>query len=136
MTECGLKPRNEIQRLENITVYPEEYFCPKNPWTGEIKRTEKTYAMHWFKGEWNDLADKDLPFIGSIGEYVSDFLKQLESREEKSKRVIVYGLGVVGRNVLEQLQIQDTEVRVECILVTKLDNEWTDVKQAASAGVR
>ena len=31
----GLKLNNDLQRLDNITVYPMEYFCPVNPYRKE-----------------------------------------------------------------------------------------------------
>lgn len=127
LVEYGLQPKNEMQRLGDITVYPEEYFCPKNPWNGEVKITESTYAMHYFKGAWNDWAGRDLPFIGNIHEYVAGFRKWMESSSENPYRTIIYGMGVVGRNVLEQLGMQWPQLKVECILVTRLDNGWTSV---------
>ncbi len=125
MVESGLKPKNEIQRLPNITVYPEEYFCPKNPWNGEINITDSTYAMHHFKGAWNDFADRDLPFISNIHQYVRKFKEWMESNRPGKNRVIIYGMGVVGRNVLEQMEVQWPQAEIECILVTKPDNGWT-----------
>lgn len=125
LVECGLKPENRLQNLENITVFPEEYFCPKNPWTGKIVKTENTYAMHLFKGAWNDVANEDFPFISEIHRYVSKFIDKV--RGEKRKNVVIYGLGVVGNNVLEQLSLQAPDIKVGCILVTKYDNGWTSI---------
>lgn len=127
MVENGLKPENKIQKLPNITVYPEEYFCPKNPWSGEIRITNLTYVMHCFKGAWNDYADRDLPFISNIYKYVAEFREWMEQTKSGQNRVIIYGLGVVGRNVMEQLQIQWPQADLVCILVTKLDNGWTNM---------
>lgn len=127
MVENGLKPENKIQKLPNITVYPEEYFCPKNPWSGEICITDLTYVMHYFKGAWNDFADRDLPFISNIYKYVAAFREWMEQTKSGQNRVIIYGLGVVGRNVMEQLQIQWPQADLVCILVTKLDNGWTNM---------
>jgi len=127
LVEYGLKPENSIQRLPGITVYPEEYFCPRNPWTGEVNITGTTYAMHYFKGAWNDMADRDLPFIADIRSYVSEFKQWMESRGQKDRKVVLYGMGVAGRNVLEQLAVQWPGVEIEGILVTKLDNGWTRI---------
>lgn len=120
----GLLPDNCIQKLDDITVYPEDFFCPKNPWNGKINITSNTLAMHLFMGAWNDTADSDLSFIASIDEYVKKFVNKIMDRGYK--KVIVYGLGVVARNVLEQLKLYN-ELSVECILVTKRDNEWKSV---------
>lgn len=123
LTEHGLLPDNKLQKLDNITVCPEDYFCPKNPWNGKVNITEKTISMHLFMGAWNDTADSDLPFISEIGNYVKYFV---DSLEKGNRTVIVYGLGVVGRNVLEELKAY-SDISVECILVTKRDNGWMSV---------
>lgn len=123
LTAHGLLPDNKIQKLKNITILPEDYFCPKNPWTGKITMTPNTYAMHLFMGAWNDTADSDLPFISTIDVKVQNFIHKLLGRDRK---VIVYGLGVVGRNVLDQLA-QFDDIEVECILVTRRDNNWKSV---------
>lgn len=127
LVEHGLKPQNKLQQLSDITVYPEEYFCPKNPWNGIMKKTEFTYAMHYFKGAWNDLADNDLPFIADIDKYVAEFKNWMKLNAQGNERVILYGMGVVGRNVLEQLQMQYPQMEIECILLTKLDNGWKSI---------
>lgn len=54
----GLADRNEIQEVAGITVYPAEYFCPKDYRTGALNITENTYTIHHFDGSW--LAKEDL----------------------------------------------------------------------------
>ncbi len=123
LVEHGLLPDNRVQKLDDITIFSEEYFCPKNPWNGKVTITEKTVAMHLFKGAWNDNADTDLPFIASIDSYVKEFVKEIKESHDK---VCVYGLGVVGRNVLEQLKLYK-DISVSYVLVTKRDNGWKSV---------
>lgn len=120
LVKHGLLPDNRIQKLKDITIYPEEYFCPKNPWNGKVTVTEKTVAMHLFKGAWNDTAATDLPFIASIDSFVKEFVDEIKNKYNK---VCVYGLGVVGRNVLEQFSLYQ-DVSVICVLVTQKDNGW------------
>lgn len=48
----GLKDVDEIQEVAGVTVYPAEYFCPKNFETGELHITENTRTIHWFDGSW------------------------------------------------------------------------------------
>lgn len=50
----GLKDVDEIQEVCGVTVYPAEYFCPKNFETGELNITENTRTIHWFDGSWLD----------------------------------------------------------------------------------
>ena len=55
----GLTSDNKIQRLEHITVYPMEYFCPFNPFRkGEDCFTENTYANHHFNGTWLKISNE------------------------------------------------------------------------------
>ena len=48
----GFVEEDRIQFVAGTTVYPSEYFCPKNPDTGEIAITEHTYAIHHYDGSW------------------------------------------------------------------------------------
>ena len=43
---------NKIQKINGITVYPTEYFCPKDFQTGKITVTENTYTIHHYDGSW------------------------------------------------------------------------------------
>lgn len=43
---------NTYQELENVVIYPKEYFCPKDYTTGQIHCTENTYCIHHFNGSW------------------------------------------------------------------------------------
>ena len=53
LEQIGLNRRSkEIQILEEITIYPEEYFCPKSFTTGVIKRTHNSYSVHHFDSSW------------------------------------------------------------------------------------
>lgn len=57
VTECmvrhGLKLKQDtVQRLDNITVFPMEYFCPFNPYRRDKRFTKNTYVNHYFNGAW------------------------------------------------------------------------------------
>ena len=61
----GLKPISSFQVLKNglVTIYPYDYFCPKDVTTGQINITENTYAIHHFSGSWlpkNIVKEKEL----------------------------------------------------------------------------
>lgn len=53
----GLQYNNERQELENITIYPKDYFCPLDGSTGELNITDNSYAMHLFNGAWKEKID-------------------------------------------------------------------------------
>lgn len=52
MIERGLKPNNTLQEIEGCTVFPREYFSPKNYYTREVDATENTHGIHQFTGSW------------------------------------------------------------------------------------
>lgn len=52
----GLCLNDRKQVIETMTIFPSDYFCPKNPRTGVIKITDNTVCMHHFDGSW--LTDK------------------------------------------------------------------------------
>lgn len=50
----GLIQNNTRQVVEELQVFPTEYFCPKNILTGKITITPETYSIHHFAGSWFD----------------------------------------------------------------------------------
>lgn len=48
----GLALNNRKQIIEDVTVYPKEYFCPKDYITGVLSITESTYSVHHFAMSW------------------------------------------------------------------------------------
>jgi len=48
----GFTAENKIQTIKDITIYPVDYFSPKNPKTGELKITSNTYSIHHFDASW------------------------------------------------------------------------------------
>lgn len=48
----GFTSENKIQKVEGITIYPAEYFCPINPATGQLKITKNTYTIHHYAATW------------------------------------------------------------------------------------
>lgn len=48
----GLQNVNEVQTVADITIYPMEYFCPKDWQTDKINITENTYCIHHFNASW------------------------------------------------------------------------------------
>lgn len=49
-----LKPINDIQKLESVTIYPVDYFNPFDDLTGVLKKTKNTHSIHWFSKTWVD----------------------------------------------------------------------------------
>ncbi|TYQ15972.1 UNVERIFIED_CONTAM: Mannosyltransferase OCH1 and related enzymes [Acetivibrio alkalicellulosi] len=57
--DYGWFPKNTYQSLsDGIKVYPIDYFCAKDWKTGEIFKSENTYAIHHYSGSWHTKTDK------------------------------------------------------------------------------
>lgn len=56
LVQYGLQPNNTKQTISDgisqITIFPTEYFCPKNFDTGALKISPNTFAVHHFAGSW------------------------------------------------------------------------------------
>lgn len=52
LIEKGLKDISEIQNVAGITIYPKEYFNPRNNNTGKLQITEHTHSIHWYSMSW------------------------------------------------------------------------------------
>lgn len=52
LKQHGLKDTNEIQQVDNVMIYPAEYFNPYNNNTGELKKTGNTHSIHWYSMSW------------------------------------------------------------------------------------
>lgn len=50
---------SEIQEIEGMRIYPEEFFCPKNERTGLTKITDNTYSIHHFDASWFEKSWKE-----------------------------------------------------------------------------
>lgn len=48
-----------IQQIAGLTIYPEEYLCPKNERTGLTKITRNTYSIHQFDASWFEKSWKE-----------------------------------------------------------------------------
>nr|WP_255408012.1 glycosyltransferase [Lactobacillus johnsonii] len=60
LKEYGLSSNNSegIQVVDGIYIYPAEYFCPLNYFTGELHITDKTVAIHHFQASWLSESEK------------------------------------------------------------------------------
>ncbi len=48
----GLKTNNTLQQLDDVVIFPTEYFAPKNYNSMKAKITDKTYSIHWYESSW------------------------------------------------------------------------------------
>lgn len=56
----GLKLTSSYQELKGgiVTLYPFDYFCPKDWETGKINLTANSYTIHHFSGSWHTAEEK------------------------------------------------------------------------------
>ena len=58
LSEMGMKESADFQNFNGLSVYPVDVLSPKNPYTGELRISENTYAIHHFDGSWVESAEK------------------------------------------------------------------------------
>lgn len=120
----GLIKNNEKQNIVGLTLYPRDYFCPKDPSTGRIYITENTYTIHHFTGSWVKRVSKSLIdlkleqlksasqlYLYGAGEYAGECIKILDAVDVEINGVVVttpgekhtfYGHKVIGVDSLEE----------------------------------
>jgi hypothetical protein len=54
LKEYGIKNDNTVEYIDGIYIYPRDYFCPKDRFTGKIRITPNTRTIHHFDGSWAD----------------------------------------------------------------------------------
>lgn len=119
----GLKACNKVQRLDDITVFTEDYFSPFNPWTKKTVITDNSYAMHLFKGAWFwDKSDEE--FMGRVEAYTDSFI----GGKLIGKRFAIFGAGILGHMVLDYVAKRFPDVCVEAFLVTSNDTGFSDLE--------
>lgn len=71
--ENGLRLNGTMQKLNDITIYPQDYFCPYNRAKEEITITDNTYSIHYFSGCW--ISDEKKKIIRKRKEVISKYGK-------------------------------------------------------------
>lgn len=83
---------NKQYNLKEITIYPREYFSPKDFETGVIKETENTHTIHYFDASWWSEEHKKDYFrkkrlVKIFGNYLGVRIhKRMKQYEDKRKR--------------------------------------------------
>lgn len=58
LEKYGFKRINQLQRINDMTVYPSNYFYPYNSDTLKYQTTKETIGIHHFDGSWLDVKTK------------------------------------------------------------------------------
>lgn len=59
-----------------MTIYPAEYFAPKDFKTGQVVLTDKTYSIHHYDASWMEPEDKQVLRI----KWAMENIRELENR--------------------------------------------------------
>lgn len=57
LAESGMQSVNDIQQVDDIWIYPVDYFNPLNDLTGKIEKTSNTRSIHWYSKTWLNQKD-------------------------------------------------------------------------------
>lgn len=81
LMKLGLQPNGKNQILQDIVVYSQEYFNPRNNNTGKLTKTINTYSVHWYAMSWMDSKTKAKSAITRVfhrlfSENCFDFIKK------------------------------------------------------------
>lgn len=52
LSQHGYKPKQEPQQVDDITIYPNEWFNPLDDATGILHITAHTHSIHWYAKTW------------------------------------------------------------------------------------
>lgn len=79
----GLKNVEGIQEIEEIAIYPKDYFNPMDMDTGKIKLTSNTASIHHYAASW---VDKYSIFRGKIYQMITNLLGK--NTAEKFRKLV------------------------------------------------
>ena len=93
----GLILNGKKQDVDEVRVYPVEYFCPKNYLTGVVKVTSNTYSIHHFDGSWHE---------GNSEIYVG-LMRFLNRRFGEEKGLVIFNYIVGVKDKIKKLLGRD-----------------------------
>lgn len=65
LLERGLHKEQSVQLLNGaLTIYPKDYFCPMDYYTGDITITDNTYTIHHYSASWLSNRQKKWLLLG------------------------------------------------------------------------
>lgn len=102
----SLNTNGKLQVLNDIYIYPMEYFIAKEYKSGLIKKTQSTYAIHHYKGSWLSKQEKDLQKVRR--KYYNNLIFLPDSRIKNKVAILLAtmkleGMGGVFRLIKKKL---------------------------------
>ena len=91
---------NKIEKIDGFTLYPTEYFCPKNYYTNEMRMTRNTCSIHHYTSSWSSAKFTrfhvfETKIMKIFGPKVSDFFMV-----KLARNIYCNGLAVTVKKVL------------------------------------
>ncbi|MBR2458404.1 MAG: glycosyl transferase [Bacteroidaceae bacterium] len=75
----GLQYTNQIQECAGVWIYPREYLCPLDYYTGKLTITENSYSIHHYKASWHSNTKKFKKKISTLlGERCTKFVVKIK----------------------------------------------------------
>lgn len=62
LVEKGFVQNGQEQLVDNVRIYPIDYFNPFDSITGKLNKTNNTYSIHWYDASWSDISKSKLKF--------------------------------------------------------------------------
>lgn len=47
------------QKVNNIDIYPSDYFSPMDYYTGKLRKTENAHSIHWYSASWKSDTERE-----------------------------------------------------------------------------
>lgn len=92
----GLNKTKGMQEVAGISIYPSEYFNPKNHLTGEVNFTDNTRSIHHFKMSWFTPQEK---FQHSVNRWLL-----MHGVDETPAKIISVALSLDIKRVIRRLK--------------------------------
>ena len=85
LLEMGAIPNGRLQKLKDIYIYPQIYFCPNNLTRIWDKPSAKSYAIHHFEGSWKKKHAMSSRFVFNCRRYLVGKLRNIVGTEQLAK---------------------------------------------------
>ena len=79
LSELGLKPISETQKVAGVWIYPVDFFNPFDSITGRLRITDNTHSIHWYMNSWGDKG-KVYRYLSRIAHRLLGFRNRQEAR--------------------------------------------------------
>ena len=92
MRQSGAIIDGTKQKIDDVVIYPQDFFCPYDRATEQLDITEHTYSVHHFNGAWISKEKKE----------IIEKRKQIIRKYGKLAGYVYYGISVIRYSGLKQ----------------------------------